>query len=411
MPHNDRRDNDFGGDCMAEADGFTAAGLAHLHDTIAVHVDAGRLPGAVIGVRRFGTTHTDAIGAVAIDGAAMESGTLFRITSMTRPITAVATLLLIQDGRLALDDPVDSLLPELATRRVLRRLDADIDDTIAAERSVTVRDLLTFRGGFGMILAPTNEYPILQAENALELSSVGPPIPVSPHGPDEWMRRMGTLPLMDQPGIQWRYNTGSLILGVLIARAAGEPAASFYERRIFDVLGMHDTAFQVPATQEHRLASCYEEIDGHLAPYDDNGEWLRDHAFTDCGGGLISTVSDYLAFATMLLNGGTHDGTQFLAPELLAAMTTNQLTAGQRDTGGLILDGRGWGFGVSIIDAPAPGTSGPKGYGWNGGFGTAWVNDPAEGLVGVLMTQVLAGPGGSSIEADFWDATYGALTR
>jgi CubicO group peptidase (beta-lactamase class C family) len=258
-----------------------------------------------------------------------------------------------------------------------------------------------------MILAPPDEYPILQAEQALELSSVGPPTPVTPHGPDEWLRRMGTLPLMDQPGGQWRYNTSSQVLGVLVARAAGQPAQTFYAEHIFGPLGMNDTGFRVPASELGRLVPCYQEVGGVLEPFDDDGQWSRPRAFADGGAGLVSTVGDYLSFGQMLLAGGVHRGQRILAPELAAAMTTDQLTPGQRDSAGLILDGRGWGFGLSIIDPPEG--TGLKGYGWNGGFGTAWANDPGEDLVAALCTQVLAAPGSSAVEADFWSATYQAL--
>jgi CubicO group peptidase (beta-lactamase class C family) len=353
--------------------GFSKPGLTELHETMAGHVATGRVPGVVLGLSRGDEIHIDAIGtAVAEGGPAMRPDSLFRISSMTRPVTAVATLLLVAEGRLALEEPVDRLLRELADRRVLRRLDGPVDDTVAAGRPVTVEDLLTFRGGFGMILAPPSEYPILRAEQALELMSVGPPVPATPHGPDEWLRRMGTLPLMDQPGQQWRYNTGSQILGVLVARAAGRSAESFYSERIFQPLGMRDTAFVTPAGDLGRLVACYQEVDGALVRYDDGGRWARRQMFADGGAGLVSTVGDYLAFGRMLLAGGTHRGEQFLAPELVTAMTTDQLTVDQRATGGPVLGGRGWGYGVSVIDGPAASGEGPTGYGWSGGFGTVW---------------------------------------
>ncbi|MGH9206184.1 MAG: serine hydrolase domain-containing protein, partial [Acidimicrobiales bacterium] len=242
--------------------GLSEAGLTRLHEAMAGQLNAGRAPGMVLGLSRGDDAHIDAIGAMALEGGQpIRPDTLFRITSMTRPITAVATLLLIEEGRLALDEPVDRLLPELSDRQVLRNLDGPIDDTVAAERPITVRDLLTFRGGFGMILAKPSEYPILEAEETLDLRSVGPPTPVTPHRADEWLRRMGTLPLMDQPGDQWRYSTGSLILGVLIARAAERAVESFYRERIFDPLGMHDAGFRVPASEHHRLAPCYREME------------------------------------------------------------------------------------------------------------------------------------------------------
>jgi CubicO group peptidase (beta-lactamase class C family) len=223
------------------------------------------------------------------------------------------------------------------------------------------------------------------------------------------MRRMGTLPLMDQPGEQWRYNTGSQILGVLVARASGQPAAAFYDERIFEPLGMKDTTFRVPARDVQRLVPCYQQVDGRLEPFDDESAWTRPRAFTDCGAGLVATAGDYLAFGQMMLAGGVHNGERLLAPELVAAMTSDQLSAAQRDTAGPILGGRGWGFGLSIIDRLEPGAREPKSYGWSGGFGTVWANDPDADLVAIMCTQVLAAPNTSVLESDFWSATYNAL--
>ena len=360
--------------------GFTNNGADRVAEVLAGHVDAGRLPGAVFGASRGGETQVRSVGAAAVGGPAMPPDAVFRITSMTRPITAVATLMLVDRGLISLDEPVDRLLPELADRQVLRRLDGPIDDTVAADRPVTVRDLLTFRGGFGMILADLDDYPILQAEDALGLRSVGPPFPATAHHPDEWIRRMGALPLMDQPGTQWRYATGSMILGVLVARAAGQPLASFYRDAIFDPLGMDHTGFTVPSDGGRVPPDCYQHVDGVLQPVDDGGTWTRPPVFPDGGAGLVSTVADYLAFARMLLDGGgggaagsgsgSGSGAGLLSPELVSLMTTDQLSADQRASGGLILGDRGWGFGLSILPTPPPPARGPKGYGWGGGFGT-----------------------------------------
>lgn len=389
---------------------FSPAGVRRLHDRMARHCDAGAAPGLVVGISRGDEVQVDAFGKAAQDGIdAMESDALFRITSMTRPVTAVAILLLVEAGKLVLDDPVDDLLPELAERRVLRQPNGPLDDTVAARRPIAVRDLLTLRGGFGMILAPRSQYPILEAEDALGLRCVGPPVPATAHPPEEWMRRLGSLPLMDQPGEQWRYCTGSMILGVLVARAAGQPAEAFYQERIFEPLGMKDTGFWVPPVAAGRLAPCYQQADCGLVPYDDGGQWLRSPIFPDCGAGLVSTAADYLAFARMLLSGGAHEGQTFLPRALVAEMTTDQLTPSQRAAAGPILDGRGWGFGLSILDQ-AEGSAGlPKGYGWSGGFGTVWANDSSEGLAAVLLTQVLAAPGASIVERDFWSGVYGAM--
>src|SRR5260221_12081071 len=169
---------------------------------------------------------------------------------------------------------------------------------------------------------------------------------------------------------------------------------------------MHDTGFRVPAAELHRLVPCYQEAGGVLVPFDDDGQWSCSPVFTDGGAGLVSTVGDYLSFGQMLLARGVHRGARILAPELAAAMTTDQLTPGQRDSADPIHDGPGAGVGLSIIDPPEP--AGLKGYGWNGGFGTAWGNDPGEDLVAILCTQVLAAPGSAALEADFLRATFPA---
>src|SRR5262249_34095255 len=160
--------------------------------------------------------------------------------------TAAATMILVEECKLRLDEPVDRLLPELANRQVLKRLDGPLDDTVAACRPITVRELPTFRMGFGLLLEASAEYAI-QRVNSEQQLMIGPPKPRTPHAPDEWMRRFGTLPLMHQPGEKWMYNTGSDVLGVLIARASGKPLETFLRERIFEPLGMQDTGFSVPA--------------------------------------------------------------------------------------------------------------------------------------------------------------------
>lgn len=392
------------------ARGFAQAAGDRITEVLSGHVDSGWLPGAVFGVSRGEETVVRSVGAAAVDGPAMPPDALFRITSMTRPVTAVATLMLIDEGRVSLDEPVDRLLPELANRRVLRRLDGPVEDTVPAERAVTVRDLLTFRGGFGMILGPVSEYPILQAEQKLGLGSVGPPVPATQHTPDEWIRRMGTLPLMDQPGSQWRCSTGSMILGVLISRAAEQPLDTFFRHALFEPLGMDDTGFTLPRHDDRILPDCYQYQEGALQPVDDGGMWYQPPVFPDAGGGLLSTVGDYLTFAKAVLRHGTHRGYRMLSADLVSMMTTDHLSPSQRTSAGIILGGRGWGFGLSILPPPEPPTKGPKGYGWSGGFGTVWLNDPDEDLAAVLCTQLLASEASFAIEQDFWHATYGALS-
>ena len=184
--------------------------LVRLHDVMAGHVERGAMPGLIALVARQGQVHVDVIGTKAFgDRRPMVRDAIFRIASLTKPIAAVAALTLVEEGVLGLDRPVDDLLPELADRQVLRSLDAELGDTVPATRPITVDDLLTFRLGFGCIMAPPRTYPIQRREEDLKLASLGPPWPPTPYTPDEWIGRLGSLPLMDQPGAEWRYNTGA----------------------------------------------------------------------------------------------------------------------------------------------------------------------------------------------------------
>jgi CubicO group peptidase (beta-lactamase class C family) len=203
--------------------GLSKERLNRMHDVMAGYVERGEVPGLVTLVSRRGEVHVDVIGTQAIgESPPMRRDTIFRISSMTKPITAVATMILVEGCKIRLDEPVDALLPELAERQVLKRLDGPLDETVPAKRPITVRDLLTFRMGFGQMMAPPDAYPILSAANEQQIG-MGPPSPSQMPAPDEWMRRLGRLPLMHQPGEQWMYNTGSDVLGVLSARASGQP--------------------------------------------------------------------------------------------------------------------------------------------------------------------------------------------
>src|SRR5256712_6156870 len=232
------------------------AGSGRLHEAMAARVAKGELPGMVTLVAHGEDVHVDAIGVTAFgSNEPMRRDTIFRITSMTKPILAAATMMLLEDRALALDEPVDRLLPELADRKVLKRIDGPLDDTVPARRPITVEDLLTFRMGHGLIFEPTFDppYPINKAAKALQLV-MGPPDPRTPHDGDEWIKRFATLPLMYQPGERWQYNTGSLVLSVLVARASRQPLAAFFKTRIFEPLDMKETGFSMPAEQTGRPA-------------------------------------------------------------------------------------------------------------------------------------------------------------
>jgi len=395
--------------------GLSKTRLARMHDVMAGYVERGEVPGLVTLVSRRGEAHVDAIGARTIgESAPMRRDTIFRISSMTKPIIAVATMILVEECKLRLDEPVDALLPELADRQVLKRLDGPLDDTVPAKRPITVRDLLTFCMGFGQMMAPLDAYPILQAANEQQIG-MGPPSPSTMPAPDEWMRRLGSLPLMHQPGEQWMYNTGSDVLGVLIARTSGQQMETFLRERLFEPLGMHDTSFSVPAAALDRLATSYwtDPTSGKLTVYDEprSGQWSRPPAFPSGAGGLVSTIDDYLAFGQMILSRGKHGNERLLSRLSVELMTTDQLTPEQKAAPSLVsgfLDGHGWGFGVSVITRRDDIAAVPGRYGWDGGLGTSWYSDPREDMVIILMTQCAwASPSPPNVY--FWTLAYQAI--
>ena len=397
--------------------GLSGARLARMHDVMAGYVERGEVPGLVTLVSRRGEVHVDAIGTQALaDPAPMRRDTIFRISSMTKPITAAATMILVEECKLRLDEPVDRWLPELAERKVLKRLDGPLDDTMPAKRPITVRDLLTFRMGFGQMMAPPDAYPILQAASEQQIG-MGPPSPSSMPAPDEWMRRLGSLPLMHQPGEQWMYNTGSDVLGVLLARASGQPLETFLRERIFEPLEMRDTGFSVPAASLDRLATSYwtDPTSGKLTVYDQarGGQWSRPPAFPSGAGGLVSTIDDYLAFGQMMLSQGKHGNERILSRLSVEVMTTDQLTPEQKAVSGLVpgyFDSHGWGFGVSVVTRRDGIAAVPGRYGWDGGLGTSWYSDPREEMVIILMTQrAWTSPSPPDVCLDFWTSAYQAI--
>jgi CubicO group peptidase (beta-lactamase class C family) len=244
----------------------------------------------------------------------------------------------------------------------------------------------------------------------------GPPNPAMVPEPDEWMRRLGALPLMHQPGEQWMYNTGSDVLGVLIARASGQPLEAFLRARIFDPLGMKDTGFHVPADKLDRFATGYlaNPETGARTLFDEaaGGQWSSPPAFPSAAGGLVSTVDDYAAFGQMLLNHGKHGETRIISRPSVQLMTTDQLTAAQKARSTNFMgfwDHHGWGFGLEVATRRENIATAPGRYGWDGGLGTSWRSDPSEGMVCVLMTQCAVFPTLSGVYQDFWTSAYQAI--
>jgi CubicO group peptidase (beta-lactamase class C family) len=387
-----------------------------MHDVMAGYVERGEMPGLVTLVSRRGEVHVDAIGMRTFGGSApMLRDTIFRIASLTKPITAVAAMILIEECKLRLDEPVDRLLPELANRRVLKRIDGPLDDTVPAQRPITTRDLLTFRMGFGSVMAPLDTYPIQRAMRELVIGGDGPPMPSKTPAPNEWIRRLGTLPLMHQPGEKWLYNTGSDVLGVLIARVSGQTFDAFLRERIFEPLGMKDTGFSVPPEARDRLPGCYRSNPsaGVLDIYDDarEGDWSHAPAFPSGTGGLVSTVDDYLAFCQMMLNRGRYGRGRILSRPSVELMTADHLTPAQKQGAELFFgDHSSWGFGMEVITRRDDLAAVPGRFGWTGGLGTSGYSDPSEDLVGILMTQrLMDSPEPPRVFRDFWTSAYQAI--
>jgi len=379
-------------------------------EILARHVETGYLVGAVALIGRRGHAQVVAVGDQSLEAARlMQRDSLFRITSMTKPITAVAALMLVDEGKLHLGERIDHWLPELGRRRVLRHIDSPLDDTVPARRAITVEDLLTFRCGLGVPPNGSEDSPVQHRIAQLRLAGFGPPDPASTMPADEWLGRLGTLPLMAQPGETWLYNTGSDILGVLIARVAHKPLPQVLEERIFRPLGMRDTGFVVSHDKRERFVSAYRLESGRLQPFDEPAAspWMNAPVFPDAAAGLISTVDDFFAFSHLLLSQG-HPGARLLSAEAVADMTRDHLSATQRAAAApLIGNRRGWGFGVAVVTETTPQGIPAGAYGWNGGFGTSWVADPLSATSAILFTQTLfTSPMPPAVHQEFWSAVF-----
>jgi len=396
--------------------GFSPRRLGRVREVLKRYVDVGYVPGAVAIVARHGEVHIEATGNLAFEGSGsgtpMAADTICRLASMTKPLVGACAMTLVEDCTVRLDDPVDALLPELADMRVLADPDGPLDNTVPANRPATLRDLLTYTFGTGMADAEPGTVPIADALNALQSDQPEQP-------PDEWIRRLGALPLVYQPGERWMYHIAADVTGVLIARAAGMALRDALRERICEPLGMKDTGFSVARESIGRLATAYQRNDanGEVVVEDGpDGYWSRPPAFESGGGGLVSTAADYLAFASALLAGGTRDGERVLSRASVTLMTSDHLTPAQKAVPGFgpgYLVGAGddlsWGFGISVRTrrthlGPSVGS-----YGWNGGHGTVWYNDPGEDMTALLMIQRAYEPQSLSMRLDFLTAAYQAI--
>ena len=360
------------------------------------NVDQGQLAGAAVLVYQGGQTQHAVAGWRDIeDDLPIERDTIFRIASMTKPITSVAALMLVDEGRIAVNDPISRVAPELTAIRVLRSPDGPLDDTEAATRPITFEDLLTHRAGF--TYADFNRGPIAAAYR----QSLGSDID-SDVAPDDWIANLAKLPLIAQPGSAMFYGCSTDLLGFLIARIEGSPLGEVLERRIFGPLGMNDTCFCVPRAERHRRAAAYgfDEQGRLIKRPARSGDFVEERpeglAYESGGAGLWSTVDDYLKFARLFLGDGEVDGVRLLRPETLAQMMTNQLTDNQRANSVLLgrkpfVVGRGFGLGVAVILEPDRADLARRGsagtVSWPGAFGGWWQADPKEQSVFIFLAH------------------------
>ncbi|MCC5995591.1 MAG: beta-lactamase family protein [Oceanicaulis sp.] len=401
----------FGG-AAALAPGLPALADAQPFDALAQSLDqtvsAGDVPGlvALAGRGQDIWTHTAGVRDLQ-SGAPMTRDTQFAVASIGKPVTAVAALMLVDDGVIGLDDPVDPWLPELADRQVLRALDSDLDDTVPARRAITLRDLLSMRMGLGFILAHPADTPIAARMQAL---GVAPGPRIFSRDAGAFMARLGSLPLAHHPGERWLYHTGIDVAGVLIERASGMPLGAFQRERIFEPLGMTDTGF---SGQAGKLATAYwrNPETGALDIWNaaSGASFAEDPPFEAGGSGHVSTVDDFHAFGRFLLDGGVAGGRRLLSQALVAEMLTDQITPGQKAASPWFpadfWNTHGWGLGVALRTAPA---SARGRFGWWGGFGTAFWCDPVTDTVAVLFTQrMMAGADDTAMAERFLAAAFG----
>jgi CubicO group peptidase (beta-lactamase class C family) len=369
-----------------------------LETVIARYVGASELAGAAALVWRKGEAIQVGMSGrrdLAI-GLPVERDTIFRIASMTKPITTVAALMLLDEGKFDLDEPVTRCAPELARMRVLRDADGPLEQSDAVERPITFRDLLTHRSG--LTYGDFHRGPIARAH----AETLGAQID-NTLTPDEWIARLATLPLIDQPGAGFHYGLSTDLLGFLIARLEGEPLGTVLQRRVFAPLGMSDTDFAVAPEKRHRRAAlCGFDNEGRLttltaAPgrhaLDERPDGMT---FESGGQGLWSTLDDYLAFARMLI-GDAPGAVQLLRCDTLTMMTSNQLTPEQRATTRVLgrpifAAGHGYGMGVAVVMEPEQADplrcrGGVGTIGWPGAYGSWWQADPNNGSVLMFMAH------------------------
>jgi CubicO group peptidase (beta-lactamase class C family) len=361
-------------------------------------VENGELAGAATLISRGESVRVACAGVRDLENRLpVERDTIFRIASMSKPVTSTVALMLYDEGRFGLDDPITRFAPEIKEMRVLRSAEGSLEDSCAAERPVTFKDLLTHCAGF--TYADFHRGPIGKAYTEALGGSMDNELT-----PDVWVERLAQLPLIDQPGAGFHYGHSTDLLGFLVARMEGAPLGDVLQRRIFGPLGMKDTGFSVPLEKRIRRAgACGFDAEGRLTALQGvpGGHALAERpegmSFVSGGQGLWSTLDDYLAFARMFVNEGTVEGVQLLRLETLRMMASNQLTASQRASSRmfgrpLFAEGHGYGFGVAVVTDPEKADpmrcgGGVGAVGWPGAYGGWWQADPIDGSVMIFLAH------------------------
>jgi len=371
--------------------GFSGERLARIRPWMQRYVDSGMLPGIQVMVARGGhCVYHDFTGCRDVErGQPVTEDTIYRIYSMTKPITSAAVMTLYEQARLRLDDPIEAYLPELADLQVFASGTPESYETVLAHRPVSIRDLLTHTSGFTYDFLGDNPVSALYAKHRVNHVFGKDDMPA-------FLEKLGALPLVSQPGAEWNYSVSTDVLGCLVERISGTTFCDYLREVVFDPLGLADTAFYVPEGKQDRFAACYHAVDGVRALQDDpaSSRFLRPPVFESGGGGLVSTVNDYWRFAQMLLNGGELEGARVLGRKTVEYMMANHLDGdmaamGQPSFSESSYEGIGFGLGGSVVIDPARSQTLQSAgtFAWGGMASTAFWIDPAENVLAILLTQ------------------------
>jgi CubicO group peptidase (beta-lactamase class C family) len=395
-----------------EAQGFSAERLGRIRDVMGRYVDEGKLAGvATLIARRGQIAHLDTVGWADLAARRpLGEDAIYRIYSMSKPITIVAALMLWEEGRFLLDDPVSRYIPELGEMQVLRGIEDGKPVLSPPASPMTIRHLMTHTAGmtYGMF-APDSPGEQMYRESGLLRSD---------HTLADMIQILKGLPLLFDPGSRWLYSVSIDVLGYLVEVLSGMPLDAYFRERIFQPLGMADTGFCVPADAVHRLASFYMPGEqGRLTPVDERAgrDYTRAEPFCSGGGGLVSSILDYARFAQMLANGGELEGVRLLSPRTVALMGSNHLPPALGAYGDPPHAGHGFGLGVRVLLDPAAAgqLDAPGSFGWSGYASTDYWVDPANEMLGIIMMQFVAPPPmmGYPTAAQFRTLAYQALVE